>query len=365
MAAMAGMVGEAFNPASPLQLSRILFEVLHLPTTGIKRGKNGFSTAADALEKLRGQHPLIEAIEAYREVAKLLSTYILPLPLAADHEERVHTTFHQALAATGRLSSTDPNLQNIPIRSELGRKIRKGFIAKPGYVLLSCDYSQIDLRVAAALAQDEAMLKVFSEGGDVHRSTAAAMWQTPLDQVTTDQRRAAKAVNFGVLYGQGAFGLSEGAGVSFGEAKDFIARYFAAYPRLKRYLEEVKERAREQGYAETIFGRRRPIAELLSSMPAVRAAGERMAINMPIQGTAADVLKLAMIEVEAKLPEWSSTAKMVLQVHDELVFEVLEEEVRTLAPKLQTCMETVANIGVKLSVGAKAGKDWEHLEDIG
>lgn len=361
---METMAGEVFNPASPIQLGRILFEVLKLPTTGIKRGKNGYSTAADALEKLRGQHPIVESIESYREVSKLLSTYINPLPSLVDGKNRVHTTFHQALASTGRLSSTDPNLQNIPIRTELGKKIRKAFIAEPGKLLLSCDYSQIDLRVAAALAKDEALLTVFTRGDDIHRSTAAAMWQIPLHEVTTEQRRAAKAVNFGVLYGQGAFGLSEAAGVSFAEAKEFIQRYFTAYHRLQEYLEEIKETARKQGYVETYFGRRRPIPELFSGMPAVRAGGERMAINMPIQGTTADVLKLAMIEVDRKLPSWSNSAKMLLQVHDELVFEVDEDEVLALVPRIRTCMETVVDLGVPLKVEAKAGKNWDEMTEI-
>ncbi len=361
---MEGMAGEVFNPASPSQLGRILFEVLKLPTTGIKRGKSGYSTAADALEKLRGQHPMIEAVESYREVSKLLSTYINPLPSLTDGKQRIHTTFHQALASTGRLSSTDPNLQNIPIRTELGRKIRKAFITEPGYMLVSCDYAQIDLRVAAALAKDEALLKVFTQDEDIHRSTAAAMWQIPLDEVTTDQRRAAKAVNFGVLYGQGAFGLSEAAGVSFSEAKEFIQRYFLVYHRLQEYLNEIKEVARTQGYVETFFGRRRPIPELFSGMPAVRAGGERMAINMPIQGTTADILKLAMIAVDRELPTWSTSAKMLLQVHDELVFEMPEDEVQTLIPRIRACMETAVDLGVPLKVEAKAGKNWEEMSEI-
>jgi DNA polymerase-1 len=361
---MEEMAGEVFNPASPQQLSRVLFEILKLPSTGIKRGKNGFSTAADALEKLRGQHPIIEAVEGYREVSKLLSTYIHPLPGLVDRHQRIHTTFHQALASTGRLSSTDPNLQNIPIRTELGRKIRKAFVSEPGTVLVACDYAQIDLRVAAALSQDQALIQAFVDGEDIHKTTAAAMWQVALDEVTPDQRRAAKAVNFGVLYGQGAFGLSEVAGVSFAEAKEFIQRYFTVYHRLRDYLDEIKESARAKGYAETFFGRRRAIPELFSGMPAVRSGGERMAMNMPIQGTTADLLKLAMIAIDEQLPTWSTSAKMILQVHDELLFEVEAGEVAHLVPKLRRCMETIVELGVPLKVEAKQGTNWEEMSEI-
>ncbi len=361
---MEQLVGHTFNPASPLQLANILFQELHLPVAGIKKGKKGYSTASSELDKLRGQHPMIEFIEQHREAAKLLSTYVLPLPSLADHQSRVHTTFHQALASTGRLSSTDPNLQNIPIRTEFGRQMREVFIAPPGKLLLSCDYSQIELRIAAALAKDQALLQVFKEGKDVHKATAAAMWRIPFEEVTTDQRRAAKAVNFGVLFGQGAFGLSAGAGVSFQEAKDFIDRYFSVYSRLHDYLEEVKTQARTNGYVETWFGRRRPIPEIHARMPAVRAQAERMAINMPIQGTEADILKLAMISLRKELPRWSKTAKLLLQVHDELVFEVAEDEVQVLAQHIVPMMRDVADIGVILEVEAKAGPTWGQLHAL-
>ncbi len=354
-------VGHAFNPASPIQLAQVLFQDLKLPSQNIKKGKTGFSTASSELEKLRGQHPIIEQIEAYREVAKLLSTYIQPLPALADTHARVHTTFHQTIAATGRLSSTDPNLQNIPIRTEYGRRIRKAFIAPPGRSLLSCDYAQIELRLAAALAKDEALLKAFAEGQDIHRTTAAAMWNIPLEEVTADQRRAAKTVNFGVLYGQGAFGLSTGAGVTMAEAKEFIDRYFRVYKDLRRYLDATKGLAREHGYVETAFGRRRPVPDVQSPVAMIRARAERMAINMPIQGTEADLLKLAMIEIDKRLPEWSKTARLLLQVHDELVFEVDTGEVETLATKLRTLMETVADVGVPLVVDAKFGQNWGEM----
>lgn len=359
---MQTVVGHAFNPASPAQLAKILFGELKLPTEGVKKGKTGFSTASSELEKLRGKHPIIEQIEGFREVAKLLSTYIDPLPTLADAHGRVHTTFHQAVTATGRLSSTDPNLQNIPIRTEYGRRIRRAFIAPPGRVLLSCDYAQIELRIVAALAKDQVLLKTFADGKDIHKTTAAAMWDVSLEQVTADQRRAAKTVNFGVLYGQGAYGLSVGAGVSMEEARDFIKRYFDVYKDLHTYLEETKAFARENGYVETFFGRRRAIPDLQSPMAAIRARAERTAINMPAQGTEADILKLAMIELAKELPKWSKTAQMLLQVHDELVFEVDEAEVKQLIPKIKQVMETVADIGVPLLVEAKYGMNWAEKE---
>lgn len=355
-------VGHAFNVASPAQLAQVLFQDLKLPSKDIKKGKTGFSTAASELEKLRGQHPIIELIESYREVAKLLSTYVQPLPKLADPSDRVHTTFHQALASTGRLSSTDPNLQNIPIRTEYGRRIRHAFVAPKGRVLLSCDYAQIELRIAAALSKDGALKQAFLDGQDIHKTTAAAMWNIPLDQVTTDQRRAAKAVNFGVLYGQGAFGLSTAAGVSHAEAKEFIARYFSVYGSLRGYLDGIKEFARTHGYVETLFGRRRPMPEMFSPLPMIRAQAERMAINMPIQGTAADILKLAMIRLAEELPKLSKTARAVLQVHDELIFEVDEDEVEALAPKIQAIMQNVGDLDVPLLVEAKYGKSWGEME---
>lgn len=354
--------GRIFNVASPGQLAQVLFQDLKLSSEGIKKGKTGFSTAASELEKLRGQHPIVELIESYREVAKLLSTYVQPLPKLADASDRVHTTFHQALASTGRLSSTDPNLQNIPIRTEYGRRIRSAFVAPKGRVLLSCDYAQIELRIAAALSKDEALAQAFLDGQDIHKTTAAAMWNIPLEQVTTDQRRAAKAVNFGVLYGQGAFGLSAAAGVSHAEAKEFIARYFSVYGELRHYLDGIKAFARTNGYVETRYGRRRPMPEMVSPMPMIRAQAERMAINMPIQGTAADILKLAMIRIGEELPKFSDTARVVLQVHDELVFEVDEREVDELIPKIKQVMQNVGDLDVPLLVEAKYGKSWGDME---
>ena len=330
----------------------------------MKRGKR-ISTAATELEKLEGAHPIVEKIGEYREVAKLLSTYVEALPNLADANGRVHTTFHQTIAATGRLSSTDPNLQNIPIRTELGRKIRRGFVAQDGYLLLSCDYSQIELRVIAALAKDEKMLDAFRRNVDIHTATAAAIWHVPLDEVTKDQRRAAKAINFGIIYGQGPQGLSKASGISFEEAKQFIEEYFHVYSGIREYLDQTKALAHAQGYVETLFGRRRYLPDINSPLPQLRAAAERMAINMPVQGTATgDIIKLALIALVRELPRLSSTAKMLLQVHDEIVFEVPEDEVRTIVPHIIEIMENVEKIGVPIVVEAKAGKNWGEMSAL-
>lgn len=361
---MQAMADAEFNPASPKQLSEILFTKLALPTKGIKKSTQGYSTAASELEKLHGQHPIIERIEDYREVSKLLSTYIDVLPGLADAHGRVHTTFNQAVAATGRLSSTDPNLQNIPIRTELGRGIRRAFIARPGYKLVSCDYSQIELRVVAALANDAAMLEAFRQDADIHRATAASIWDIPFDAVTSDQRRIAKAINFGLIFGQGPQGLAAAADISFAEAKTFIAKYFDVYKGVKTYMEETKARAHSLGYVETLFGRRRLLPEIHSSMPQLRAAAERMAINMPVQGTDADLMKLAMIEVAQQLPHMCPDARLVLQVHDELVFEVPEADVARVAQAMRDIMEHVEKIGVPIRVDAKAGSNWAEMEKI-
>ena len=362
---MVQLAGEEFNPASPQQLARILFDVLQIPIKGIKRGKTGISTAAAELEKLEGTHPIIEKISDYREVAKLLSTYVEALPDLADHVGRVHTTFNQTIAATGRLSSTNPNLQNIPIRTELGRKIRRGFVARDGFLLLSCDYSQIELRVIAALAKDEKMLDAFHRKVDIHTATAAAIWHVPLDEVTKDQRRAAKAINFGIIYGQGPQGLSKASGISFEEAKQFIEEYFHVYSGIREYLDQTKALAHAQGYVETLFGRRRYLPDINSPLPQLRAAAERMAINMPVQGTATgDIIKLALIALVRELPRLSSTAKMLLQVHDEIVFEVPEDEVRTIVPHIIEIMENVEKIGVPIVVEAKAGKNWGEMSAL-
>jgi DNA polymerase-1 len=356
--------GREFNPASPSQLAEILFEELKLPTKGVKRGKTGYSTAAPELEKLRGSHPLIEMIEEHRELAKLLSTYVEVLPSLADKGSRVHTTFNQAVAATGRLSSTDPNVQNIPIRTELGRRIRRAFVAPKGFVLLSCDYSQIELRLVAALANDEEMLAAFRRGEDIHTATAAAIWGIEKDEVTKDQRRISKAINFGLIFGQGPQGLSVAAGIPFADAKKFIATYFEVYRGVKNYMEETKALAHKLGYVETLFGRRRSLPEIHSTMHQVRAQAERMAINMPVQGTDADLMKLAMIELHKTLPGISKESRVLLQVHDELLLEVPEGELKKVAAFAKATMEQVEKLAVPIVVETKAGKNWEEMEPV-
>ncbi|MFZ6015504.1 MAG: DNA polymerase I [Patescibacteria group bacterium] len=358
------VAGEEFNPLSPKQLGHILFDVLEIPSKGIKRGKTGISTAAAELEKMHGLHPIVEMIEDYRELSKLLSTYVEAIPELVDDEGRVHTTFNQAVTATGRLSSSDPNMQNIPIRTELGRKVRKGFIAKKGYVLVACDYSQIELRIAAALAKDKAMLEAFEHGEDIHTATAAKIWDLELKDVTKDQRRVAKAINFGLLFGQGPQGLSRTADISYAEAKDFIDKYFVAFSGIREYMDTAKALAKSQGYIETLFGRRRPLPEIDSPLHMVRAQAERMAINMPVQGTEADLIKLAMIDVARELPKISKNARLLLQVHDELVLEVPEKEAKKVGLAVAEIMQSVEKIGCPIVVDAKAGKNWEEMETV-
>lgn len=356
--------GTEFNPASPSQLADVLFTHLHLPTKGIKKGKTGFSTAASELDKLRGQHPIIEQVEQYREVSKLLSTYVDTLPLMTDEDGRIHTTFQQAVAATGRLSSIDPNIQNIPIRTDIGRRIRHAFRAAPGYVLLSCDYSQIELRVVAALANDARMKEAFERGHDIHTDTAAAIWGIADADVTKDQRRIAKAINFGIIFGQGPHGLSQVAGISYAEAKTFIETYFTIYQGVKTFMETTKEFVRAHGYAETLFGRRRQFPDIKSPLPQLRAQAERMAINMPVQGTDADLMKLAMIEVDAILPILSPKSRLLLQVHDELVLEVPPEDVERVAASVKRTMEQIREIGVPILVEAKTGIYWDEMTPL-
>ncbi len=359
--------GEEFNVASSVQLRDILYVTMGLPTEGIKKGKTGYSTSASELEKLRAYSDIIPMIEDYRELEKLRNTYIDVLPMLVHKKTgRIHTSYNQAVAATGRLSSSDPNLQNIPIRTELGKEVRNAFVSEPGHVLIAADYSQIELRIVASLAEDTRMLEIFSLGEDIHTATAAAINNVPLADVTKDMRRAAKEVNFGVLYGMGAFGLSSRTGISQAEAKDFIAKYFEAFAGVKTYLENTLEHAKKEGYVETLFGRRRYIPELTSSNYQVRNAGERMAINMPVQGTAADLMKKAMITVSDRLSAdgWyvDGKVRMLLQVHDELVLEVaegIEEEISALVKKE---METVTTLRVPIGVDVHVGKRWGELK---
>lgn len=353
------VAGKEFNVNSPIQLSEILFTELRLPTKGIKKTSRGFSTGAKELDKLKDLHPVIEKIIEYREAAKLLSTYIIPMPDLADSKNRIHTTFTQNVTATGRLSSQNPNLQNIPVRTNEGKRIRTGFIAPAGRVLVSADYSQFELRLAAILSQDQALIDDFNSGVDIHTKTAAEAFHVPMDKVTKDQRRAAKVINFGILYGMSMKGLSDATGMSVVEAKQFIDNYFKLRAPIKQKLEQILKQAREQGYVETFYGRRRPTPDVKSPNFLIRQAAERAASNMPIQGTEADLMKRAMINVDKALPKG---AELVMQVHDSLIVECDEKIASQVAKILQHEMETVApELAIKLAVDVTIGKNWGEL----
>jgi DNA polymerase-1 len=355
-------VGHEFNLGSPKQLEQILFHELNLPKG--KRTKTGYSTDASVLEELKPAHPMIGKLLDWRLYSKLRSTYIEALPaLVADRDGRLHTTFHQAVAATGRLSSSDPNLQNIPIRSALGRRIRRAFVAgSPDVTLLAADYSQIELRIIAHVSGDEHLRDAFARGADIHRETAARVLHKAPEDVTHDERSMAKMVNFGLAYGMSDFGLSSRAGISRAEAKEFIDNYFATYSGISYYMLHIKELARQQGWVSTLLGRRRFIPEL--RVPALRAAGERMAINMPIQGTAADIIKIAMIGLPERLRAAGLGARLLLQVHDELVLEVPRGEVEATVPILRSTMEGALKLDVPLTVDVKVGDDWESMRPL-
>ncbi len=353
------MAGYEFNIGSPAQLSEVLFTKLQLPTTGIKKGKTSFSTGQSELDKLRGEHPIIELIEQTRELAKLKNTYTDALPKLADEHNRIHTTFNQDVAATGRLSSTNPNLQNIPIRTELGRKIRRAFIADGDKVLVSADYSQFELRLAAILANDESLINDFNGDVDIHTKTASEVYGIPMDDVTKDQRRAAKVINFGVLYGMSPHGLAANTGMSFGQAKDFIDQYFSLRAPIRAFIDKTLAKARTDGYVETYYGRRRPTPDIVSSNFMVRAGAERAAANMPIQGTEADLMKRAMLKVEERLGDLGD---QVLQIHDSILVECPEENAQKVADILETTMEEIApELGIKLRVDVSTGKNWGEL----
>lgn len=351
--------GMEFNVNSPIQLAEVLFSKLQLPTKGIKKTKKGFSTGIKELEKLNDEHEIIGLIMEYRESAKLLSTYILPLPLLADKEQSIHTTFTQNVTATGRLSSLNPNLQNIPVRTEVGKEIRKGFVARKGKIFVSADYAQFELRLAAALAGDEKLIEIFNSGVDVHTKTASEVFEVPMEQVTKNQRRAAKVINFGVMYGMSPKGLADAAGMSFYEAKEFIDDYFRVRSPIKNYLEEVLNQAKTLGYVETFFGRRRPTPDVKSANFVVRMAAERAAQNMPIQGTEADLMKRAMIQIDKKLPEG---AKQILQIHDSIIVECDENMAEEISAMLVKTMEEVApELPIKLVAEVTTGRNWGEL----
>ena len=353
------LVGHEFNINSPIQLSQILFDELGLATKGIKKTSRGYSTGQKELDKLRGSHPIIEKIERSREVSKLLSTYIHPLPLLADKNHRIHTTYTQDVTATGRLSSINPNLQNIPVRSEDGKRIRECFIAEPGKSFVSADYAQFELRLAAALSGDQQLIDDFNSGLDIHTKTASDAFNIPMELVTKNQRRAAKVINFGVLYGMSAKGLADAADMSFKEAKAFIENYFELRAPIREYLDKTLEQGRTRGYVETYYGRRRPTPDLAAPNFLVRSAAERAAANMPIQGTEADLMKRAMIEVDKALPDG---AKLILQIHDSLIIECDDNQVDKISAILREKMEQVEpKLQVKLAVDVTVGKNWGEL----
>lgn len=356
------LAGEEFNINSPAQLAVILFEKLELPTKKIKKTKTGYSTAASELEKLWETHEIVPLIAEYRELTKLQSTYVEALPKLVESDGRIHTSFNQTVAATGRLSSSDPNLQNIPIRTELGREIRKAFVAPRAKRLIAADYSQIELRLIAVLAKDKPFISAFNDGADIHTRTASEVWEIEESEVTKEQRRAAKAINFGIMYGMGPRSLSRSTGLSFGEAKDFIDKYFQIHHAVRDYLDETKVLAHEQGYVETLFGRRRYFPEINSGVPMLIAQAERMAINMPVQGTASDLMKMAMLAVDGWLTASKWPATMLLQVHDELVLECDKDAVDSVAKGLREMMEGVASFDVPLKVDVEVGKNWKELE---
>ncbi len=348
--------GEEFNINSPKQLGVVLFEKMGIK--GGKKTKTGYSTAADVLEKLAQQQPIIKDILEYRQLAKLKSTYADGLAGMIDKDGRIHSTFNQTITATGRISSTEPNLQNIPVRMELGRLIRKVFVPEDGCVFLDADYSQIELRVLAHMSGDQTLIQAYQQAQDIHRLTASQVFHVPFDQVTPLQRRNAKAVNFGIVYGISSFGLSQDLSITRKEAADYIQKYFETYPKIKEFLDDLVETAREKGYASTMYGRRRPVPELKSSNFMQRSFGERVAMNSPIQGTAADIIKIAMNRVYKRLKSEGKKSRLVLQVHDELLIETRKEELTQVARILEEEMKGAASLQVELEVDMHEGSSW-------
>ena len=366
-----------FNIKSSQQLSQVLFEKMKLPTDGIKKTQTGYSVAATELEKIKEENIIINFISEYKEFVKLKNTYVDALPkLVSKKTERLHTTFNQTVTATGRLSSSSPNLQNIPIRTEIGRKIRKAFIAEPKSKLLSADYSQIELRIIAMIADDKKMKEIFKKDLDIHTATAAEVNQIPIENVTSEMRRAAKALNFGVIYGMSVFGFAQSAGIERDRAKKFIDDYMEKFSDVAKYIEKSKEDARKKGYAETLFGRKRYLPELNSTNVMVRNSAERMAINMPIQGTAADIIKIAMIKIDRWIDKYNNenkgAVKLLLQVHDELLFSVKEEYLEKASEDIKKIMENESLeidgkkivFSVPIKIDLKAGDNWEEMEKI-
>ena len=333
-----------------------MFEKMGLP--GGKKTKTGYSTAADVLDKLAKDHPIVEEILEYRGLVKLKSTYAEGLAAYIGEDQRIHSTFNQTITATGRISSTEPNLQNIPMRMELGRLIRKVFVPKEGFVFTDADYSQIELRVLAHMSEDAQLIEAYKMDEDIHRITASKVFHTPFEEVTDLQRRNAKAVNFGIVYGISSFGLSQDLSISRKEAAEYIEQYFATYPEVKKFLDKQVENAKKNGYVTTMFGRRRPVPELASSNFMQRSFGERVAMNSPIQGTAADIIKIAMIRVWRRLKEENLSSRLILQVHDELLIETAEEETQEVKTILDEEMKAAAELAVTLEVDMHTGRNW-------
>ena len=348
--------GEEFNINSPKQLGVILFEKMAIP--GGKKTKTGYSTSADILEKLASENPIVNDILEYRQLTKLKSTYADGLGAVIEKDGRIHSTFNQTITATGRISSTEPNLQNIPVRMELGRLIRKVFVPEAGFVFLDADYSQIELRVLAHMSGDEKLIKAYREAEDIHRLTASQVFHIPLEEVTPLQRRNAKAVNFGIVYGISSFGLSQDLSITRKEAAAYIQKYFETYPSIKGFLDGLVEQGKEKGYVSTMFGRRRPVPELKSSNFMQRSFGERVAMNSPIQGTAADIIKIAMNRVYKRLLDEKLRSRLVLQVHDELLIETWKDEIPQVSRILEEEMKGAANLAVELEVDMHQGNNW-------
>lgn len=350
------LAGEQFNINSPKQLGVILFEKLNLPFA--KKTKTGYSTSADIMEKLQCEHPVVGKVLEYRQLTKLKSTYADGLAGYIGEDGRIHTTFNQTITATGRISSTEPNLQNIPIRFELGKMIRKVFKPEPGYIFMDADYSQIELRVLAHMSGDEALINAYNSDEDIHKITASKVFNTPLDEVTPLQRRNAKAVNFGIVYGISSFGLGQDLNITRKEAQEYIKSYFKTYPQIKNFLDELVEQAKTRGYAITMYNRRRPVPELSSTNFMQRQFGERVAMNSPIQGSAADIIKIAMINVNKRLKSENLKSRLLLQIHDELLIETHESEVDKVRKILINEMKSASNLKVSLEVDANTGNDW-------
>jgi DNA polymerase-1 len=359
-------VGEPFNINSPQQLSEVLFDRLKLepPDRSAKTSTGFYSTAAGVLETLSGKHPVVDAVLEYRELAKLKSTYLDALPLEVNpNTGRVHTSYNQTGSVTGRIASSDPNLQNIPIRTDLGRQVRQAFIADQGYRLLSVDYSQVELRIVAHIADDDAMLSAFRRGQDIHAATAAAIYGVPIESVNREQRRHAKAINFGLIYGMSPFGLTRTTDLTLAEAEDFVGTYFKQFPGVKRYLDGARRQAAEMEYVETLLGRRRYFPGLKNQTNRnIRGREEREAVNAPIQGTAADIMKLAMLRVPSALAHAGLSGRMLLQVHDELVLECPEEQVQSVAALVQDVMENAYSLSIPLATEARSGINWGEMK---